>query len=159
MQEFLRPGGVLTVMSDFWTSRDAFPTLSSLSSHGRTGSVPTMTTLFEAGPDRRVPVPPGTRFLIRSYVAVLFALMQFPIAGGLLAAASASVQAAELEWKPNILLIVSDDHGYADTGFQGAKDCPTLERLRHGTRNSCLRRFAARRAARESYRPIRTEGA
>lgn len=26
MQEFLRPGGVLTVMSDFWTSRDAFPT-------------------------------------------------------------------------------------------------------------------------------------
>jgi arylsulfatase A-like enzyme len=33
--------------------------------------------------------------------------------------------------KPNILLIVSDDHGYADAGFQGAKDLPTphLDRL------------------------------
>lgn len=33
--------------------------------------------------------------------------------------------------KPNVLLIVSDDHGYADTGFQGAKDIPTpqLDRL------------------------------
>ena len=27
--------------------------------------------------------------------------------------------------KPNILLIVSDDHGYADVGFQGCKDIPT----------------------------------
>lgn len=27
--------------------------------------------------------------------------------------------------KPNILLIVSDDHGYADTGFQGGRDIPT----------------------------------
>lgn len=33
--------------------------------------------------------------------------------------------------KPNILLIVSDDHGYADAGFQGSKDIPTphLDRL------------------------------
>lgn len=33
--------------------------------------------------------------------------------------------------KPNILLIVSDDHGYADAGFQGCKDIPTphLDRL------------------------------
>jgi arylsulfatase A-like enzyme len=33
--------------------------------------------------------------------------------------------------KPNILLIVSDDHGYADTGFQGSKDIltPHLDRL------------------------------
>lgn len=33
--------------------------------------------------------------------------------------------------RPNILLIVSDDQGYADTGFQGAKDIPTphLDRL------------------------------
>ena len=33
--------------------------------------------------------------------------------------------------KPNILIIVSDDHGYADVGFQGCKDIPTpnLDRL------------------------------
>ncbi len=33
--------------------------------------------------------------------------------------------------KPNILLIVSDDHGYADVGFQGCRDIPTphLDRL------------------------------
>lgn len=33
--------------------------------------------------------------------------------------------------KPNILVILSDDHGYADTGFQGCKDIPTphLDRL------------------------------
>lgn len=27
--------------------------------------------------------------------------------------------------QPNILLIVSDDQGYSDTGFQGSKDIPT----------------------------------
>ena len=27
--------------------------------------------------------------------------------------------------KPNILIILSDDHGYADTGFQGCRDIPT----------------------------------
>src|SRR6516225_7442727 len=33
--------------------------------------------------------------------------------------------------KPNVLLIVSDDQGYADVGFQGCKDIPTpnLDRL------------------------------
>jgi arylsulfatase A-like enzyme len=33
--------------------------------------------------------------------------------------------------KPNILIIVSDDHGYSDVGFQGCKDIPTphLDRL------------------------------
>lgn len=39
-------------------------------------------------------------------------------------------QAAEVP-RPNILVIVSDDHGYADVGFQGCKDIPTphLDRL------------------------------
>ena len=27
--------------------------------------------------------------------------------------------------KPNILIILSDDHGYADVGFQGSKEVPT----------------------------------
>ena len=27
--------------------------------------------------------------------------------------------------RPNVLLIVSDDHGYADVGFHGSKDIPT----------------------------------
>jgi arylsulfatase A-like enzyme len=36
--------------------------------------------------------------------------------------------------KPNVLLIVSDDQGYADVGFQGCKDIPTpnLDRLASG---------------------------
>ena len=35
--------------------------------------------------------------------------------------------------KPNILLILSDDHGFSDVGFQGCKDIPTpnLDRLAH----------------------------
>jgi arylsulfatase A-like enzyme len=42
--------------------------------------------------------------------------------------AAATVHAAP---KPNVLLIVSDDQGYADTGFQGGKQIPTphLDRL------------------------------
>ena len=37
------------------------------------------------------------------------------------------------EPKPNVLIILSDDQGYADTGFQGCKDIPTpnLDRLAH----------------------------
>jgi arylsulfatase A-like enzyme len=44
-------------------------------------------------------------------------------------AAGASLQAPPP--KPNILLIVSDDQGYADAGFQGSKEIPTpnLDRL------------------------------
>ncbi len=39
--------------------------------------------------------------------------------------------AGAAETRPNVLLIVSDDHGYADAGFQGAKDLrtPHLDRL------------------------------
>lgn len=46
-----------------------------------------------------------------------------------LAAAGASFAATAT--KPNILVIVSDDHGYGDVGFQGCKDIPTpnLDRL------------------------------
>jgi arylsulfatase A-like enzyme len=46
--------------------------------------------------------------------------------------------------KPNILVIVSDDHGYADVGFQGCKDIPTphLDRLaREGMR--CTQGYAS----------------
>ena len=51
----------------------------------------------------------------------LFVLMQF--------FHTASARADES--RPNILLIVSDDQGYADAGFQGGKDVPTpnLDRL------------------------------
>ena len=42
-----------------------------------------------------------------------------------------SILSAEPVAKPNILLILSDDQGYADLGFQGCKDIPTphLDRL------------------------------
>lgn len=42
-----------------------------------------------------------------------------------------AAQAQNIPAKPNILLIVSDDAGYADFGFQGCKDIPTpnLDRL------------------------------
>lgn len=39
--------------------------------------------------------------------------------------AIAPVSAVWAADKPNILLIVSDDHGYGDVGFQGCKDIPT----------------------------------
>ncbi len=53
-------------------------------------------------------------------------------------ALSIGLAAAEMPAaKPNILLIVSDDHGYADVGFQGCKDIPTpyLDQLEQPTIN------------------------
>ena len=46
-------------------------------------------------------------------------------------ATAVPVYAAVAPAKPNVLLIVSDDHGYADTGFQGSQDIatPHLDRL------------------------------
>jgi arylsulfatase A-like enzyme len=43
----------------------------------------------------------------------------------------AVARAGEPVLRPNVLVIVSDDHGYADGGFQGANDIPTphLDRL------------------------------
>ena len=48
-----------------------------------------------------------------------------------LLASVAPLPAAPGREKPNVLLIVSDDQGYTDTGFQGCKDIPTpnLDRL------------------------------
>ena len=43
----------------------------------------------------------------------------------LLLALGACVAACAADRKPNILVIVSDDHGYADVGFQGGKAVPT----------------------------------
>src|SRR5438067_695461 len=34
-------------------------------------------------------------------------------------------QAAEANRKPNVVILLADDQGYADTGFQGCKDIPT----------------------------------
>ncbi|MCY3005705.1 MAG: sulfatase-like hydrolase/transferase [Planctomycetota bacterium] len=57
-----------------------------------------------------------TRVLIRLYLVVHVLAASFP-----------SVIAAEnsLSARPNVLLIVGDDMGYADVGFHGCKDIPT----------------------------------
>lgn len=49
----------------------------------------------------------------------------------LVLACALRAHAAQPDERPNILLIVSDDQGYADTGFQGSKEIPTphLDRL------------------------------
>lgn len=42
-----------------------------------------------------------------------------------LAALALSPLPARAADKPNVVVIVSDDQGYADVGFQGCKDIPT----------------------------------
>lgn len=44
---------------------------------------------------------------------------------GLAFSASATAQGAEAARKPNLVLILADDMGYADAGFNGCKDIPT----------------------------------
>ncbi len=55
----------------------------------------------------------------------------FPLVAVTAACVGAAALAAADSARPNILVIVSDDQGYADAGFQGAKDIPTphLDRL------------------------------
>jgi arylsulfatase A-like enzyme len=48
-----------------------------------------------------------------------------PTALSLFAIAALIIPAFPAEKRPNILVIVSDDHGYADAGFNGSKDIPT----------------------------------
>jgi len=47
------------------------------------------------------------------------------LAAAHLLCATPSIAADAASKKPNIIVIVSDDQGYADAGFQGAKDIPT----------------------------------
>ena len=47
----------------------------------------------------------------------------FPLIPWILAALAVSAFSAEP--KPNVLVIVSDDQGYSDAGFNGSKDIPT----------------------------------
>ncbi len=56
---------------------------------------------------------PNSRFQILYFTALLF-LTAFP-----------PLPAAQTPARPNILLIVGDDMGYADVGFHGVKDIPT----------------------------------
>jgi arylsulfatase B len=60
-----------------------------------------------------------------------FSLALVAIAGGLLATAGRAAEGAPSSTKPNILIIVADDLGYGDVGFNGGKTIatPNLDRL------------------------------
>ena len=71
---------------------------------------------------------------MKNAVALLIALLIAPLA---------TLQAADTQRKPNVVLIYSDDHGWADLGVQRAdKDIrtPQLDRLaKEGVSPNCAR--------------------
>jgi arylsulfatase A-like enzyme len=54
-----------------------------------------------------------------------FSLKQFAVAALGALSGIAGLQAAEGKSKPNVVVIIADDLGYGDLGFQGGKDIPT----------------------------------
>ena len=51
--------------------------------------------------------------------------MMLAVLTGLVLECSATAPAAEGSTKPNIIVIIADDQGYADVGFHGCRDIPT----------------------------------
>jgi arylsulfatase A-like enzyme len=71
-------------------------------------------------------IPPGVRLVIEGNT-----MLPLRVIGALIILSAFTGTVPAESAKPNILLIVSDDQGFADVGFQGCKDIPTpnLDRL------------------------------